>query len=68
MELVFYAGQTSALICMNILPRMHEFILFINGVLKKITRIPENPLGFLVSGIIIYVLKNYIRAFVAFYA
>ncbi|MCD6090964.1 MAG: hypothetical protein J7J72_05650, partial [Bacteroidales bacterium] len=40
--------------------------LFINGVLKKITRIPETPLGFLTSEILISCFKNYIRAFVAF--
>jgi len=43
-----YSGQTPTFIYVNILPRMHESILFYNGILKKIIRISENPFGFLI--------------------
>ena len=52
------SGQTHTFICVNFLPRMHEFILFVSEILKRTTRISENPLGFLISGIIIWDFKK----------
>lgn len=53
------SGQIHTFICINFLPRMHKFILFVNGVLKRITRISENPLGFRISEITIFCLKKF---------
>ena len=37
---------------------MHEFLLFVNGILKKITQISENPMDFLISEIVIEYFKK----------